>query len=155
MPNDVQTDVMMHEAPPFFNARMSRHRKALKQTADSIQGLGLGRWLRIVESDESRDREDSTSDANGTQNQSAVTLVSTEHASGSSQDTAGSLGTAARPGKRRCRSPESYTEALNEYELERLKRIKANKDMLVSLGLETLCPNRRVVEVGSAHLRSL
>ena len=70
MPNDVQTDVMMHEAPPLFNARMGRRRKALKQTAGLMQGLGLGRWLRIVESDESRDRDDSdsTSDANGTQN---------------------------------------------------------------------------------------
>ena len=49
VPSDVQTDVMMHEAPPLLNARMSRRRKALKQTADSMQGPGLGRWLRIVE----------------------------------------------------------------------------------------------------------
>ena len=31
VPNVVQTDVMMHEAPPLFTARMSRRRKALKQ----------------------------------------------------------------------------------------------------------------------------
>ena len=89
-----------------------------------------------MESDESRDRDDNTSDATGSQNQSTVTLVSTEHISGASQDMADSSRTAVRPGKRRCRSPESHTESLNEYELERLKRIKANKDMLVSLGIE-------------------
>ena len=88
----------------------------LKQTADSMQRLGLGRWLRIVEYDESRDRENSSSDADGTQNQSIITLVSKEHASGASHDTAGSLGKAERPGKRRCRSHESDTEALNEYD---------------------------------------
>ena len=140
MPSDVQTDVMMHGTPPNSNTRMLRRCKALKQTADSMQGLGLGRWLRIVKSDESRDREDSTSDANGTQNQSTITLVSKEHASGASHDTAGSLGKAVGPGKRRCRSHESDTEALNEYELERLKRIKANKEMLVSLGIENPLP---------------
>ena len=58
VPSDVHTDVMMHEAPPLFNARMSRRRKTMKQTADSMQGFGLGRWLRIVESDESRDRDE-------------------------------------------------------------------------------------------------
>ena len=140
MPSDVQTDVMMHETPPLLNARMSRRHKTLKQTADSMQGLGLGRWLRIVESDESRDRKDNTPDANGVQNQSTITLVSTEHISGASQDMTGSSRPAVRPGKRRCRSPESHTESLNEYELERLKRIKANKDMLVSLGIENPLP---------------
>ena len=53
---------------------------------------------------------------------------------------AGSSRPAVRPGKSRCRSPESHTESLNEYELERLKRIKANKDMLVSLGIENPLP---------------
>ena len=43
VPSDVQTDVMIHEAPPLLNARMSRCHKTLKQTADSMQGLGLGR----------------------------------------------------------------------------------------------------------------
>ena len=60
VPSDVHTDVMMHEAPPLCNTRMSRRRKTMKQTADSMQGLGLERWLRIVESDENRDREDDT-----------------------------------------------------------------------------------------------
>ena len=101
VPSDVHTDVMLHETPPFSNTRMIRCRKTLKQAEDSMQGLGLGRWLRIVKSDESRDREDSTSDANGTQNQSTITLVSKEHASGASHDTAGSLGNAARPSRRR------------------------------------------------------
>ena len=140
VPSDVQTDVMVHETSPLLQARMSRRHKTLKQTADSMQGLGLGRWLRIVESDESRDRKDNTPDANGVQNQLAITLVSTEHTSDASQDMAGSSRTAVRPGKRRCRSPESHTEPLNAYELERLKRIKANKDMLLSLGLENPLP---------------
>ena len=128
-PSDVHTDVMMHEAPPLCNTRMSRRRKTMKQTADSMQGLGLERWLRIVESDESRDREDNTSGANESRNQSTVTSVSTEHISDASHDTVGSLGTTVRPGKRRCRSFASHAETLNEYELERLKRIKANKEI--------------------------
>ena len=105
-----------------------------------MHGLGLGRWLRIVESDESRDREDSTSDVKMTQNRLTMTVVSKEHASDSLHDPAGSLGKEVRPRKRRCKSYESDTEALPEYELARLKRIKTNKEMLVSLGIENPLP---------------
>ena len=55
-------------------------------------------------------------------------------------DLAGSLGKEARPRKRRYTSYESDTEALPEYELARLKRIKTNKEMLVSLGIENPLP---------------
>ena len=41
VPSDVQTDIMLHETLPLSNTRMIRRRKALKQTADSMQGLGL------------------------------------------------------------------------------------------------------------------
>ena len=86
--------------------------------------------------DETRDREDSTSDVNITQNQLTMTLASKKHASDLLHDPAGRLGKEARPRKRRCKSYELDTEALNEHELARLKRIKANKEMLVSLGIE-------------------
>ena len=82
VPSNVQTDVMLHETPPL-STRTIRRRKALKQTADSMHGLGLGRWLRIVESDENRDREDSTSDVNATENRLIPAVVSREHASDS------------------------------------------------------------------------
>ena len=92
------------------------------------------------------------------QNRLTMTVVSKEHASDASHDTAGSLGKAAMPCKRRCKSHESDTEALNDYELERhgLKRIKANKEMLVSLGIENplpklhRCRGRKRSSTGSA-----
>ena len=92
VPSDVQTDVMLHETPPLSNARTIRRRKALKQTAGSLHGLGLGRWLRIVESDKSQDREDSTSDVGATKNRLTVTVVSREHAFDSVHDPECSLG---------------------------------------------------------------
>ena len=75
-----------------------------------------------------------------TQNRLTITVVSKEHASDSVHDPAGSLGKEARPRKRRYTSYESDTEALPEYELARLKRIKSNKEMLVSLGIENTLP---------------
>ena len=91
---------------------MIRRRKARKQTAESMYGLGLERCLRIVETDETRDREDSTSDVNITQNQLTMTLASKEHASDSMHDPADRLGKEARPRKHRCTSYELDMEAL-------------------------------------------
>ena len=100
----------------------------------------LGRWLRIVESDESRDRQDSTSDMRVTKDRLTKTVVSTGDASDSVHDPASSLRNEARPRKLRCTLSEPDMEALPEYELARLKRIKTNKEMLVSLGIDTSLP---------------
>ena len=75
-----------------------------------------------------------------TKNRLTTTVISREHASDSVHDPADSLGNEARPRKRRYTSYESDTEALLEYELARLKRIKTNKEMLVSLGIENPLP---------------
>ena len=54
----LRSDIMSHEISPPLTKRAARQNKALKQALKSVHGLGLERWLRVVESDESRDRED-------------------------------------------------------------------------------------------------
>ena len=53
---------MPHEVPPPLTRRAFRRTKALKQTSESLHGLGLDRWLRIVEAAEGRDRGDNKTD---------------------------------------------------------------------------------------------
>ena len=48
---------MSHEISPPLTKRAARQNKALKQAFKSVHGLGLERWLRVVESDESRNRD--------------------------------------------------------------------------------------------------
>ena len=114
-PSDVQADVMLHETLPLSNTRTIRRCKALNPTADSLLGLGLWRLLRIVESDESRDREDRMSELRVTKDRLTKTLISTGQASDSVHDPASSLRNEARPRKRRCMPAEQDTEALREY----------------------------------------
>ena len=101
-----------------------------------MQGLGLERWLRHVESDESRDREDGTGARSASTGSLSTTVVSMDQASDAVRDSASSLRKEGRSCKRRRNSPEPDTEELPEYELARLKRIKTNQEMLVSLGIE-------------------
>ena len=96
---------MLHETPSLLHSRMIRRRKALQQTADSMHGLGLDRWLRIVESDESRDREDSTSLRSTSKERLIKTVVPTGQASDSMHGPDSNLRIETRPRKRLFKPP--------------------------------------------------
>ena len=91
----------------------------------------------MVESDDGRDREDLKENTRV----QVVIPGEGERSRGGSSDTAQGSADSSHTlvGKRRRSCPSMAADAgtLSEYELERIKRVKANQEMLVSLGIET------------------
>ena len=136
-PNDAKSDIMPHEVPPPLTRRAFRHTKALKQTSESLQGLGLDCWLRIVEAAKGRDQGDSTPDKRVRTGYSEDTEISQARPLNMAHDgPSASSKTSGAQRERRRTSFVSGTDAFSEYELARLKRVKANHAMLRSLGTE-------------------
>ena len=98
----------------------------------------------MVDSDESRDRKDIKEHKRvriaipGEMESSRSCSSATAHGSvESSKTTAGQR-------KRCCISFAAETDTLSEYELERIKRVKANQEVLMSLCIETPLPKTRL-----------
>ena len=101
---------------------MIRQNKALKQAPESLHGLSLEGWLRVVESAESRDREDSASDKRAWTALSDKTFRSHGRPLDTARGPAASSSNAAVQRKRRRASVVSETDTLSEYELARFKK---------------------------------
>ena len=116
--------------PPLTRRAFS---KALTQTSESLNGLGLDRWLRIVEAAESRDRGGSTSDkGRGVRTaQSEESEISQGRPLDTAHGPAASSKNAAGQRKRWLVSSDLETDTLSEYELARLKQVKANHEVLI------------------------
>ena len=135
--------MMSHEISPPLTKRAIRHNKALKQALKSVHGLGLARWLRVVESDESRDREDIKEDKRVRIALPDEMESSCSYSSATAHGSADSSKKTTGQRKRRCASMAAETDTLSEYELERFKRVKANQEVLMSLGIEHPLPKTR------------
>ena len=107
--------------------RAARQNKALTQALKSVHGLGLERWLLVLESDESRDR----GDIQGNKRVRIALPNEMESSHSRSSTTAhgstDSLTKTTVQRKRRCSSIAAETDTLSEYVLERIKRVKANQ----------------------------
>ena len=122
--SDAKSDTMPHEISPPLTRRAIRRKKALKQTSESLHGLGLKHWLRrgIAESTDSRDREDSTSDKRIRTANSVEMAISHGRPLDTTYGPAACSNNAAGQDKRRCASAVSdSTDALSGYESAHLK----------------------------------